>query len=183
MIVVWSVAIRNVFRQNVVAPFLWHFSFIWCRRVLLFLSSNVCFFVFVLVENCRKVSENKKMENDWRSIPCKHNAGWLLVSRLKASAVYSLQKTYDVNKTRQLKPGNSAGIWRVMALHSASILEFVLLANIWLIYFPFPCTPCWHWGAMTFSITTHSIMKFSITGLNVTISIKDTQDNDNQHKN
>ena len=48
----------------------------------------------------------------WRSIICKHNTRWLNVSGLKAGVVYySFKKTYNVNKTCQLKTGNSAGIW------------------------------------------------------------------------
>ncbi len=35
----------------------------------------------------------------------------------KASAVYYFQKSYSINKTRQLKPGKGTGIWWVMAPH------------------------------------------------------------------
>ncbi len=52
---------------------------------------------------------------EWRSIICKHNARWLHISRLKASAVYySFWKTFNVNKTRLLKLGKGAGIWWVV---------------------------------------------------------------------
>ncbi len=48
--------------------------------------------------------------NQWRSITCKHNARWLPVFQLSASAVYVLS-TNNVNKTRPLKPEKGAGIW------------------------------------------------------------------------
>ncbi len=41
---------------------------------------------------------------------CKHNARWLSVTRFKASAVYSVLKTNNVFKTRQLKPRKGTGI-------------------------------------------------------------------------
>jgi hypothetical protein len=41
----------------------------------------------------------------------KHNARWLHISRLKAGAVYSsFQKTFNLNKTCQLKPGKGTGM-------------------------------------------------------------------------
>ncbi len=49
----------------------------------------------------------------WRNILYKHNARWLRVPWLKARVVYSFQKTYSVNKTRQLKPGP----WWLMEPH------------------------------------------------------------------
>ncbi len=47
----------------------------------------------------------------WGSMICKHSARWLHLSRLKSNAVYSFRKTYNVNKTRQVKPGKGARIW------------------------------------------------------------------------
>jgi hypothetical protein len=43
-----------------------------------------------------------------RSIISKHNAIWLNV--LKTNTAYSFQKSRNVNKTHQLKPGKGAGI-------------------------------------------------------------------------
>jgi len=46
----------------------------------------------------------------WGSDICKHIARWMDISQLKASAVNSFRKTYDINKTCQLKPGKGDGI-------------------------------------------------------------------------
>ncbi len=54
----------------------------------------------------------------WRSIIYKHNARWLHVYRLKASAVYcSFWKALNVNKTHPLKLAIGGGIWWVMQPH------------------------------------------------------------------
>ncbi len=63
-------------------------------------------------------------QNKWRSITCKHNARWLQVSRLKASAVYYFQKIFNLSKRCRLKPEKGAGIWWVMEPHWIKIPDF-----------------------------------------------------------
>jgi hypothetical protein len=55
----------------------------------------------------------------WRSIICKHNVRWQDVSWLKVSAVISFQKTHNINKTCQQKPGKSYILYTVYLFKAA----------------------------------------------------------------
>ncbi len=53
----------------------------------------------------------------WQGISCKHNARWQHLSRLKASAFFSLQNFFSCYKKHQLILGTGTAIWWVTEPH------------------------------------------------------------------
>ena len=53
----------------------------------------------------------------WKGITRKQSAGWQHLSKLKASAFFSLQKKFSCYETQQLILGTSAAIWWVTEPH------------------------------------------------------------------
>jgi hypothetical protein len=93
------------------------------RRKVAFFQVNCIFSFFATCltfwDKLGKWRQLKKMGwNQWRIIICKHDARWLYLSWLKASAAYySHWKPQNVNKTHQLKPDKGAVFYWVMEPH------------------------------------------------------------------
>jgi hypothetical protein len=53
----------------------------------------------------------------WKGINCKQSTRWQYLSRLKASAFFSLQKFFSCYETQQLILGTGTAIWWVTEPH------------------------------------------------------------------
>jgi len=58
-----------------------------------------------------------ELQMQWKGINCKQSTRWQHLSRLKASAFFSLQKNFSCYETQQLILGAGTAIWWVTEPH------------------------------------------------------------------
>ncbi len=77
---------------------------------------------FVLLLFCRPTAGRQfnKTFFQWKGIDRKQSTRWQHLSRLKASAFFSLQISFSCNETQQLILGTGTAIWWVTEPHSLS---------------------------------------------------------------
>jgi hypothetical protein len=87
-----------------------------------FFEASLCYLILYYLKNCLV---------QWKGINCKQSTRWQHISRLKASAFFSLQNFFSCYETPQLILGTGTAIWWVKEPHCLLQISTKLFLGGW----------------------------------------------------